>query len=232
MREHKNKHIVSCALYILFLFVYNMESFSSKPDITDTSIFTNNLNSSSQDNMPESVSWTTIAIIVSVLALLGFNVFVYLAKGTEGIVDIFRPVVNKFLLLFGGVTASVISETADDTKTVVDATAGALDQGLSTVKTLANTSLTSQVLQPPDILKESTLNRILNTAEQQNANDKDYEADDANSNIQNGMTKSGWCLIGEDRQFRSCVEVGVNDKCMSGDIFPSREICVNPSLRP
>ena len=78
----------------------------------------------------------------------------------------------------------------------------------------------------------STLNRILNTGEQQNANDKDYDADDANSNIQNGVTKSGWCLIGEDRHFRSCMEVGVNDKCMSGDIFPSREICVNPSLRP
>jgi hypothetical protein len=25
--------------------------------------------------------------------------------------------------------------------------------------------------------------------------------------------------------------VGPNDTCMSGDIFPSQDICVNPSLR-
>lgn len=44
--------------------------------------------------------------------------------------------------------------------------------------------------------------------------------------------KSGFCYIGEDRGFRSCIEVGESTKCMSGEIFPTREVCVNPSLRP
>jgi hypothetical protein len=43
--------------------------------------------------------------------------------------------------------------------------------------------------------------------------------------------KAGWCYIGEERGFRTCGEVGVHDTCMSGDIFPSQQICVNPSLR-
>ena len=43
--------------------------------------------------------------------------------------------------------------------------------------------------------------------------------------------KAGWCYIGEDRGFRTCAQVGVNDKCMSGEIFPSQEICINPNLR-
>jgi hypothetical protein len=61
-----------------------------------------------------------------------------------------------------------------------------------------------------------------------------YHADNAFSAIQasKSSSKSGWCYIGEDRGFRSCIEVGDNDQCMSGQIFPSADICSNPSLRP
>jgi hypothetical protein len=56
--------------------------------------------------------------------------------------------------------------------------------------------------------------------------------DDSLSRIQSGGSgKAGWCFIGEDRGFRTCSEIGQNDKCMSGDIFPSQEICMNPNLR-
>jgi hypothetical protein len=59
------------------------------------------------------------------------------------------------------------------------------------------------------------------------------QPDDSYSSIQaskpNG--KSGWCYIGQERGYRTCLEVGKNDNCMSGDIFPSKDICVNPSLR-
>jgi hypothetical protein len=41
----------------------------------------------------------------------------------------------------------------------------------------------------------------------------------------------GWCYIGKNMKQRSCIEVGQFDKCMSGDIFPSQSICVNPKLK-
>jgi hypothetical protein len=44
--------------------------------------------------------------------------------------------------------------------------------------------------------------------------------------------KSGYCYIGEDRGFRSCIKVKQGDKCMSGNIFPTQAICINPNLRP
>jgi hypothetical protein len=56
-------------------------------------------------------------------------------------------------------------------------------------------------------------------------------ADDATSSTQIPRTKSGYCYIGEDRGFRSCIEVTKDMKCMSGDIFPTRAVCVNPRLR-
>jgi len=54
--------------------------------------------------------------------------------------------------------------------------------------------------------------------------------DDSNSDIQNPK-KSGYCYVGVDRGHRSCVRVGKGDICMSGDIFPTNEICINPQLR-
>jgi hypothetical protein len=55
--------------------------------------------------------------------------------------------------------------------------------------------------------------------------------DEASSNIQSSLVKERHCYIGTDRGFRSCIKIGDADKCMSGDIFPTQEMCINPSLR-
>jgi hypothetical protein len=78
--------------------------------------------------------------------------------------------------------------------------------------------------------QEENLQRALEDASKPDAGPK---PDDSLSRIQSGSSgKAGWCFIGEDRGFRTCSEVGQGDKCMSGDIFPSQEICMNPNLRP
>ena len=55
--------------------------------------------------------------------------------------------------------------------------------------------------------------------------------DESDSKTQRGSFKPGFCYVGEDRGIRSCVKVNESDMCMSGDIFPTNAICVNPSLR-
>tara|TARA_B100000902_G_C27282509_1_gene902579 strand:+ start:27 stop:749 length:723 start_codon:yes stop_codon:yes gene_type:complete len=55
--------------------------------------------------------------------------------------------------------------------------------------------------------------------------------DESDSKTQRGTMKPGFCYVGEDRGIRSCVKVNESDMCMSGDIFPTQAICVNPSLR-
>ena len=69
---------------------------------------------------------------------------------------------------------------------------------------------------------KDTLQKALNDASQTVSN---VEPSNASSG------KKGWCLIGADKGFRSCVEIGVNDTCMSGDIYPRKDVCINPSLR-
>ena len=42
--------------------------------------------------------------------------------------------------------------------------------------------------------------------------------------------KSGYCYIGEDRGFRSCIKVD-DSPCLSGMIYPTKEHCIHPHLR-
>ena len=176
----------------------------------------------------KSINLTTWLIIFLVLAFLGFNIFVYLAKGTQDITNIFAPLIEKIF----GTTSSVIGQTVDvsaeGAKAVVGGTANTINAGLSAVQDIsAPSSLNTQsVMQTPDVTTNNNLNRALNNSQQ----DQDYEAHEASSSV-GGSGKSGWCYIGEDRGFRSCAQVGVNDQCMSGDIFPSNELCINPNLR-
>jgi hypothetical protein len=191
--------------------------------------------------MLKTVSLTTWLIIIIILAFLGFNIFIYLAKGTQDLADFFGPLSEKILGLFTVITGDVVDVTAEGTKTVVNATAGTIDKGLSAVQNITPNTPTSNFKAPPvqshqqqsqpDPMANNSLNKVLNASQNTQSSNTDYQADESSSNIQSGSSKSGWCYIGEDRGFRSCSQVGDEDKCMSGDIFPTQEICVNPSLR-
>jgi len=182
----------------------------------------------------KNINMTTWLIIVLILAFLGFNIFVYLAKGTQDIASFFGPITQKLF----GTTASIAGQTVDvaaeGAKAVVGGTAGAVNTGLSAVQDItpnnATSSIKSQPIQTQQTSKPSDngLNNALNNSQEQNM---DYQAVEASSSVHSGGGQSGWCFIGEDRGFRSCALVNEDDKCMSGDIFPSQELCINPNLR-
>ena len=189
------------------------------------------------------ISLTTWVLIILILGFLGFNIFVYLAKGTQDINNFFGPLVKKITSIFVGVTGQVVDVSAEGAKAVVNTSANVVTTGLSGVQNITPTQQNSTTkmkgqdintsFPQGDVAQANTINKAINssTAQKQQVNGEDYQADEASSSIQNGAPKAGWCYIGEDRGFRSCAEVGVNDTCMSGDIFPTQQICVNPSLR-
>ena len=189
------------------------------------------------------ISFTTWVLIILILGFLGFNIFVYLAKGTQDINDFFGPLVKKITSIFVSVTGQVVDVSAEGAKAVVNTSANVVTTGLTGVQHItpsqqnSTTKMKGQDINTTfpqgDVAQANTVNKAINssTAQKQQVNGEDYQADEASSSIQNGAPKAGWCYIGEDRGFRSCAEVGVNDTCMSGDIFPTQQICVNPSLR-
>jgi len=185
-------------------------------------------------------SVVTWIIIILILAFLGFNIFVYLAKGTQDITSFFNPLLQKIFGNFGQLSGQVVDVSAEGAKAVVSGTAGAVNTGLSTVQnvtpgglnatsSLPNPTIKSTIPQA-DVAQNNSLNKALNSSQGTNqGSNQDYEAHEASSSV---TGKAGWCYIGEERGFRTCAQVGVNDVCMSGDIFPSNEICINPNLRP
>ena len=225
---------------------------SSMPDLTPDidisgSSGTSDSGMSSFFDWIKSISLTTWILIILILGFLGFNVFVYLAKGSQDVNDFFAPLVQKITSLFVGITGQVVDVSAEGAKAVVNTSADVVTTGLTGVQNITpgndfqpnqpKTKTKGQDIKTTfpqgDVAQANTINKAINssTAQKQQVNGEDYQADEASSSIQNGAPKAGWCYIGEDRGFRSCAEVGVNDTCMSGDIFPTQQICVNPNLR-
>ena len=182
----------------------------------------------------KNINTTTWILIIIILAFLGFNIFVYLAKGTQTVTDFFAPLINKIF----GETAYVASETidvaAEGTKAVVSGTANTLNAGLSGVQEITPNNATSSIKSQPVVTQknakpsDTTLDKALNNSTEQTP---DYQAQEASSSVLSSDGGSGWCYVGEERGFRTCATVNSDDKCMSGDIFPSHELCINPNLR-
>jgi hypothetical protein len=287
---------------------------SSNNDNKNTMFSDLDNDSTASSNNIMGMNWKYIILIIFIFGLLGVNIFVYLAVGTQDIINLFKPItsaITQFLQnVFGGSIASIFRNAIQGVYDLLYIAQGTIKGGVSAADRLTseqsgnsslnkvinpqynplpstqsytqptslpqsvasngsisdnivsntNTSVTITNKQQPlqnvvsqniantipvaNSLNNNALNNALNTAlvedtrgSTKNLNNMtntfNYIADDSMSNIQQSKSssKSGWCFIGEDRGFRSCIQVNSNDKCMSGDIFPSQEICINPNLR-
>lgn len=187
-----------------------------------------------------SISWLTWLMIILILTFLGFNIFYYLAEGTQDITNILAPLLKNFLGITIGTASQTIDVAAEGGKAVTSGLATGINTGLSALQEVTPNNMKSSVsstnYEDKEEIKESksNLNKALNSSSQSNKkpdkDDDDYEPNQASSSV-HSAGKAGWCFIGEDRGYRTCSKVGENDKCMSGDIFPSQELCINPNLR-
>jgi hypothetical protein len=198
-----------------------------------------------------SITWQTWIIIILILALMGINIFVYLAKGTQELSYIIEDIFGPILKLLGYNTLTTAKQTVETSATgtkagidIVSSTAiDTIDQLQDTMQqpkgqvqrpigqqATSSLPVQQQIQQDggnAEQWNKNSLEMALNNAKQSS-----YEVspDDSRSSIQ--ITgKSGWCYIGDDQGVRSCSQIGVNDTCMSGDVFPNQAICMNPNLR-
>jgi hypothetical protein len=295
------------------------QSTSSSSNNDNNGLFSG-MNNSSNDNNSNSnkimgMDWKILLLIIFIFGLLGVNIFIYLAVGTQNVINAIQPItnaiINFFKSIFHGSILNIFKNAIRGVYDLLFIAQGTIKGGVSAADTLTlqqtgNNSLNSIVnssnslavnnpspstqsyKQPTSLpqtvasngsiknnvpfqptqsgqslknipaqnvansiplansLNNNALNTALNTAliedttgKMNNSNSStsfkpfNYTSDDSMSNIQQSKStsKSGWCFIGEDRGFRSCIQVNENEKCMSGDIFPSQDICINPNLR-
>ena len=212
-------------------------------------------NNNSISSFFSTITLTQWLLIFIILAIIGINIFIYIGKGTQTVSQFVTPYITWFLGLFGNTlansTTQAVNTVATGTKAATDITANTINSGIDVTKQTigsmgsfvqgadASSSLTNNEstnnnnVINTNTQQQNSLNNTLNnsTTEQEL---EPYSPDNSSSSIQNSKSsnKSGWCYIGEERGYRSCSKVGQDNICMSGDIFPSQEICINPSLRP
>lgn len=163
-------------------------------------------------------------VIILLLAFLGFNIFAYLGLITGKTAEYLRPLLEYLGYPIIDTTKQTLKKSIEGTKKIVDVAEVGIDAGLESIeKTLDGNN---------DIMKSlnDAKNKINANNESEN-NDIPIPNESNDISKQNISKKSGFCYIGEDRGFRSCLEVGLNDTCMSGEIFPTNQVCINPNLR-
>ena len=180
-------------------------------------------------------NYTKIGLTIVILLFLGVNVFSYLGDFFQKLKEIAAPFFKDILESLGyavtETTKDVTNIAAKGAKLGIDVAAGTVESGVDVIQgqlDLEQSGNSSQQQQSSKSSISASLTSALANAEE---NTEPLPDDAMSSTQRNGTGKSGYCYIGEDRGFRSCISVSENDTCMSGDIFPSQEICVNPSLR-
>jgi hypothetical protein len=166
-----------------------------------------------------------VLLILLILSFLGINLLTMFGTGIEMIVAILGPFISQVLSIFGYTTGSVLNKTADVVgdvaKTGVDVAEGSLQSVGSILKDASRKHV--------DPSAASQLDNVLNVSPNVT---NDPVPSPSESPIQKPITagKTGWCLVGEYEGKRGCVEVGEQDKCMSGQLFASLNACANPGV--
>jgi hypothetical protein len=167
----------------------------------------------------EGISLWRYLLIFLILMVLAGNLVLFLIKPADkSITHLYDPLINLYKTHFtnGKNNQPIVASVSKKNN---DAAVNKLEKALDENKVRNNIDGQKVNLEPEPVKKYKKLPVI-------------PETDDATSRIQmNPKSKSGFCYIGEDRGFRNCIEVGGGDVCMSGDIFPTEAICINPNLR-
>lgn len=168
-----------------------------------------------------------IILVVGVVAFLIYNIYLYYSEGTDILGKYFGYGVEKTAEL----TEKGVDTVSNATEKVVDVAAGGTKKVIETTQQ-GSDKITNVVKHGGETIKEVSQSPLEIAIEKQQRKQKRMIDGDiaTESSIQNPK-KPGYCYIGTDRTFRTCVKMDEDDVCLSGKIFPSRDICINPNLR-
>lgn len=183
---------------------------------TDTSMFSNKN------------TVITILVFLLIFSFLGINILMIFGDFIQRIAQIVGPFLTKVLATFGYTTGTVIDKTTD---VVTDASKIGIDIAGGAAKNIGDLLIRAsegkQVDTTPDL--DKTVNEPSIKPEEKH---EEPEPDTTTNPIQNPISsiKSRWCLVGEYESRRGCIEITDSDKCLSGQVFPTQQMCLNPTF--
>jgi hypothetical protein len=206
---------------IIFLFFI---SFIYKNQIMDQlPVQANSFFSSDQTGGIDNKTIIIVLLVLLSLSFLGINLLTIFGDLIKTIADILGPLVSQILSIFGYTTGSIINKTADVVgdvaKTGVDIAEGSV-QSVGTILRDASR---------PNVDSRAT-NSLDNALNVQSTSAGEPAPTPSENPIQKPITsgKSGWCLVGEYEGKRGCISVNDYDKCLSGQVYASKDQCLLP----
>tara|TARA_X000000950_G_scaffold146801_1_gene181252 strand:- start:1778 stop:2341 length:564 start_codon:yes stop_codon:yes gene_type:complete len=157
------------------------------------------------DSVETSAGTKNIVIIIAlsiILGILGINVLLYVFEQTD--------IISKFM--------------SEGLVGIIRSMQKIFSGGLKSTSDILNKTANSNYYE-----EDKELNKAINKPSLVTKNNIKPD-NTTESSIQNPKNTQ-WCYIGKDRTYRSCVKINQGDTCMSGEIFPSKDICINPNLR-
>jgi len=208
--------------------------------------------------------------IIILLAVLGFNIFKYLAEGTDIASSLLAPIAYIITMVSGDTAKTTLEHTSQGAQTIVSESSNLLQVLLklvtdifnNSVKFIANTS-TSGITYLQSSIKQDKITDANETKNEDEDKDKEEDGDEEDEDgvlknerkietrvqdVSNTIKKMifnkedslpepsssehhGFCYVGKQNNLRYCAKVTSKSKCMSGDIFPTMDLCINPKLR-
>ena len=149
------------------------------------------------------------------LSFLGINIFTVFADGLNWLNKNVLPSIYSFFGMVSYSTGDLIVKSsdvaADVAKVGVDLAEGAaqsvggIAKGLGELCMQHSPELKSKYKPPMEPKPDTTV-----------------------SEIQSGYGKGAWCLVGDVKGVRNCLEVDKDTKCASGQLFPDSASCLKP----
>lgn len=188
-------------------------------DNTGSQSSTNNDVSQSSMNIPQNYIIIVLSVLL-ILALLGVNLFTIFGNVLQDFMNWIAPYINKVFGNLGYNSGNLIDKSGDlvanTAKTGIDLANGAIGN-------------------IGDLLMKAgkPLDNSINKASETRKNDEPKDSP-STSPIQNPISssKNTWCYTGEFEGKRGCVEVSDATRCLSGQLFPNRHSCMNPTKTP
>lgn len=144
--------------------------------------------------------------LLLLITLLGLNVYYYVTEG-----------ITFFSKMFGDGIQNTERETEKGAKAIE--------------KALETTEKKDDLEDDDDEDVKLDLKKTLKKEDRGNEKNKTVPSPDLSSHDDLENSKKQYCYVGNLGGKRSCAEIQDSDKCISGDIFPTEQICINPNLR-
>ena len=198
--------------------------------------------------------------IIILLLFLGYNVFDYLGEAGDYLRKLFAPILSFFGVSLGEASKQTVKMSSEGSKGIIDTIASGTTSGInfleshltnapssitkssdskatpSTSQTTPSTSQTTPSTSQTTPSTSQTTPSTSSSSQSQKASNKqvDSEPEGPLESIPLNNNKGGktqYCYIGSENAIRSCISVKSVDECLSGEIFPTKNMCINPSLR-